>query len=138
MSGIGEEANIFIQAVLSGFVVMGIYDMIRIFRRILSHNLTAVTLEDLFVEGSDYISAISENIKTQMQEQMAADEGVIYFLDNDDMPEFNFQGITEQTNFYFNEKDELVIAFDEYEVAPGSMGAPEFVIPQEVTAAILK
>ena len=97
-----------------------------------------VTLEDLFVEGSDYISAISENIKTQMKEQMAADEGVIYFLDNDDMPEFNFQGITEQTNFYFNEKDELVIAFDEYEVAPGSMGAPEFVIPQEVTAAILK
>ena len=97
-----------------------------------------VTLEDLFAEGSDYISAISENIKTQMQEQMAADEGVIYFLDNDDMPEFNFQGITEQTNFYFNEKDELVIAFDEYEVAPGSMGAPEFVIPQEVTAAILK
>ena len=97
-----------------------------------------VTLEDLFVEGSDYISAISENIKTQMKEQMAADEGVIYFLDNDDMPEFNFQGITEQTNFYFNEKDELVIAFDEYEVAPGSMGAPEFVIPQEVTAALLK
>lgn len=97
-----------------------------------------VTLEDLFAEGSDYISAISENIKTQMKYQMAADEGVIYFLDNDDMPEFNFQGITEQTNFYFNEKDELVIAFDEYEVAPGSMGAPEFVIPQEVTAAILK
>lgn len=97
-----------------------------------------VTLEDLFTEGSDYISAISENIKTQMREQMAADEGVIYFLDNDDMPEFNFQGITEQTNFYFNENNELVIAFDEYEVAPGSMGAPEFVIPQEVTAAILK
>ena len=97
-----------------------------------------VTLEDLFAEGSDYISAISENIRTQMREQMAADEGVIYFLDGDDMPEFNFQGITEQTNFYFNEKDELVIAFDEYEVAPGSMGAPEFVIPQEVTAAILK
>lgn len=48
MSGVGEEANIFIQAVLSGFVVMGIYDMIRIFRRILPHNLTAVTLEDLF------------------------------------------------------------------------------------------
>lgn len=97
-----------------------------------------VTLADLFAEGSDYISAISENIKTQMKEQMAADEGVIYFLDNDDMPEFNFQGITEQTNFYFNERGELVIAFDEYEVAPGSMGAPEFVIPQEVTAALLK
>lgn len=97
-----------------------------------------VTLADLFAEGSNYLTVISENIKTQMREQMAADEGVIYFLDDEDMPEFNFQGITEQTNFYFNEKGELVIAFDEYEVAPGSMGAPEFVIPQEVTAAILK
>lgn len=97
-----------------------------------------VTLSDLFAEGSDYLSVISENIKAQMREQMAADEGVIYFLDDEDMPEFNFQGITEQTNFYFNEKGELVIAFDEYEVAPGYMGAPEFVIPQDVTAALLK
>lgn len=97
-----------------------------------------VTLADLFAKGSDYLTVISENIKTQMREQMAADEGVIYFPDDEDMPEFNFQGITEQTNFYFNEKGELVIAFDEYEVAPGYMGAPEFVIPQEVTAALLK
>ena len=97
-----------------------------------------VTLADLFAEGSDYLTVISENIKTQMREQMAADEGVIYFLDDEDMPEFNFQGITEQTNFYFNEKGELVIAFDEYEVAPGYMGASEFVIPQDVTATLLK
>ena len=54
------------------------------------------------------------------------------------MTEFNFQSITEQTNFYFNESGELVIAFDEYEVAPGYMGAPEFVIPQKVTAGLLK
>lgn len=95
-----------------------------------------VTLADLFAEGSDYISVISENIKTQMREQMVADEGVIYFLDDEDMPEFNFQSITEQTNFYFNESGELVIAFDEYEVAPGYMGAPEFVIPQEIVEAL--
>lgn len=95
-----------------------------------------VALADLFAEGSDYISVISENIKTQMREQMAADEGVIYFLDDEDMPEFNFQSITEQTNFYFNENGELVIVFDEYEVAPGSMGAPEFVIPQEIVEAL--
>ena len=95
-----------------------------------------VTLPDLFAEGSDYLTVISENIKTQMREQMAADEGVIYFLDDEDMPEFNFQGITEQTNFYFNENGDLVIAFDEYEVAPGYMGAPEFVIPQEIVEAL--
>ena len=95
-----------------------------------------VTLSDLFAEGSDYLSVISENIKNQMREQMAADEEVKYFLDDEDMPEFNFQGITEQTNFYFNENGELVIAFDEYEVAPGYMGAPEFVIPQEIVEAL--
>ena len=97
-----------------------------------------VALADLFAEGSNYISVISENIKTQMREQMVADEDVIYFLDDEDMTEFNFQSITEQTNFYFNESGELVIAFDEYEVAPGYMGAPEFVIPQKVTAGLLK
>lgn len=97
-----------------------------------------VTLADLFAKDSDYISVISENIKSQMRQQMAADEGVTYFLDDDDMPEFNFQEITDKTNFYFNEKGELVIAFDEYEVAPGYMGAPEFVIPDTVTEALYK
>lgn len=97
-----------------------------------------VTLADLFAEDSDYISVISENIKTQMLQQMAADEEVTYFLDDDDMPELNFQAITDKTNFYFNEKGKLVIAFDEYEVAPGYMGAPEFVIPDEVTERLYK
>lgn len=95
-----------------------------------------VTLADLFAKDSDYISVISENIKSQMRQQMASDEGVTYFLDDDNMTEFNFQEITDETNFYFNEKGELVIAFDEYEVAPGSMGAPEFVIPQEIVEAL--
>ena len=95
-----------------------------------------VTLADLFAKDSDYISVISENIKSQMRQQMASDEGVTYFLDDDNMPEFNFQEITDETNFYFNEKGELVIAFDEYEVAPGSMGAPEFVMPQEIVEAL--
>ena len=95
-----------------------------------------VTLADLFAKDSDYISVISENIKSQMRQQMASDEGVTYFLDGDNMAEFNFQEITDETNFYFNEKGELVIAFDEYEVAPGSMGAPEFVIPQEIVEAL--
>lgn len=95
-----------------------------------------VTLADLFAKDSDYISVISENIKSQMRQQMASDEGVTYFLDDDNMAEFNFQEITDETNFYFNEKGELVIAFDEYEVAPGSMGAPEFVIPQEIVEAL--
>ena len=81
---------------------------------------------------------ISDNIKLQMREQMAADEANKYFLDEKDFPEFNFTAITPDADFYFNHEGELVIAFDEYEVAPGYMGAPEFVIAKDVTDTISK
>ncbi len=97
-------------------------------------------LSDLFVEGSDYVGIISENIIAQMKEQMAQDEGKIYFVEGngDDIDEFNFKQMKEDQNFYFNEKGELVIAFDEYEVAPGYMGTVEFVIPSQVIESIVK
>lgn len=92
---------------------------------------------DLFTEGSDYISVISENIKKQMKEQMAADENVSYWLDSD-MPEWDFKEITDETGFYLNEKGEVVISFNEGDVAPMYMGCVEFVIPSEVLAEIRK
>ena len=98
-----------------------------------------LALKDLFVEGADYITPISENIKTQMREQMAADEMVHYWVDEtDEMAGNNFQAITDETSFYVNGEGQIVIAFDEYEVAPGYMGTVEFVIPDEVTADIRK
>ena len=66
-----------------------------------------------------------------MRQQMAEDEGKMYFLDTD-MPESDFQSITEDTTFYVNDSGKLVIVLDEYEVAPGSMGSVEFEIPTEV------
>ena len=32
----------------------------------------------------------------------------------------------------------IVVCFDKYEVAPGSSGSPEFVIPEEIVKDILK
>lgn len=94
-------------------------------------------LADLFTEGSDYVTAISDNIKEQMKEQMAADENKIYWLDSD-MPEWDFKGITDETGFYLNEKGEVVISFNEGDVAPMYMGCVEFTIPNEVLAGIRK
>ncbi len=96
-----------------------------------------LSLSDLFQEGSDYVSVISENIKEQMKEQMAADENVIYWLDSD-MPEWDFKEITDETGFYLNDKGEVVISFNEGDVAPMYMGCVEFVIPDEVLAEIRK
>ena len=92
-------------------------------------------LKALFQEGADYITPISEEIKRQMQERMDADENVYYWL-NDEIEEWNFQAITDETNFYLNEKDNVVIAFNEGDVAPMYMGTVEFEIPAEVLSAI--
>lgn len=98
-----------------------------------------LALKDLFAEGADYITPISENIKTQMHEQMEADDMVMYWVDDEEIPEeWNFHAITDETSFYLNEKDEIVIAFNEGDVAPMYMGTVEFVIPNEVTEGMRK
>ena len=86
-----------------------------------------VTLKELFPDRPGYISEISENIKAQMREQMAADDSKLYFLDSE-YPETDFNEITGDESFYFNGDGKLVIVFDEYQVAPGYMGVVEFVV----------
>ncbi|MBO5373377.1 MAG: DUF3298 domain-containing protein [Lachnospiraceae bacterium] len=98
---------------------------------------TMARLEDLFKEGADYIECISKEILSQMQMQMEKEEG-IYFIDTEDKTVEAFTKIKADENFYFNEAGELVIVFNEYEVAPGYMGCPEFVIPKEVTGNLFK
>lgn len=95
-----------------------------------------LTLENLFQEGGDYITAISDNIKSQMASQMAADESVAYFYQTD-MPETNFSQITGEENFYISDSGKLTLVFDEYAVAPGYMGVVEFEIPTEAIKDIV-
>ena len=95
-----------------------------------------IELKDLFKAGADYVTPISQEIKKQMKEQMDA-QTAFYFLDDEEMTDA-FKQIQEDQNFYLKEDGSLVIAFDEYEVGPGYIGAPEFVIPQEVVGEIRK
>lgn len=92
-------------------------------------------LKDLFAEDADYVSVISEEIIRQMK----ADADGVYWLEDTEIPkEDNFTAIKPDQNFYINQEGNLVIAFDEYEVAPGYMGALQFVIPNAVIEGILK
>ena len=52
------------------------------------------------------------------------------------MPEDDFQQIAADQSFYVNQQGQLVIAFNEYEVAPGYMGCPQFVIEDSVVAGL--
>ena len=94
-------------------------------------------LKDIFVDGVDYITPISENIKEQMRSQMEKDENISYWLD-DEIEESNFNEITEETNFYINQNNDVVICFNEGDVAPMYMGIIEFEIPAEVLKEIRK
>ncbi len=90
-----------------------------------------ISLKDLFKDQPDMLVSITANIKEQMEQQMAEDDSVSYFY-NTDMPDLNFKELTGDESFYFNRDGLLVITFDEYEVAPGYMGAVEFTIPSSV------
>lgn len=93
-------------------------------------------LKDLFKEGEDYITPISENIKEQMRSQMAADDNIYYWVDEKEIPEWNFDKITEETSFYLNQDGHIVISFNEGDVAPMYMGCVEFEIPDAVTETL--
>ena len=96
-----------------------------------------LSLSDLFLEGSDYVGAISADILRQMEEQVEAGEGD-YFIPGGIWPEEDcFQAIDADQSFYLDESGSLVIVFEEYEVAPGSMGMPRFVIDEQAISNIL-
>lgn len=99
-------------------------------------NKAIVSLPSLF-KNEEYIEIISDNIKTQMREQMKNDENIIYFIDQVDIPVDDFKSIKSDQNFYINQDNKLVILFDEYEIAPGYMGNPEFIIPTEIINDLL-
>lgn len=103
----------------------------RKFYNINKKNETALTLENMF-SRKDYVSIISENIKKQMEEQMKNDSDKVYWLNDPEMKNENFTKISKNQGFYINDKNELVICFDKYEVAPGYMGLVEFTIPRDI------
>ena len=90
-----------------------------------------VKLKDLFREDADWSAVLTREVRRQMEERMAADSGASYF------PE-ELTEIGPEQNFYFNESGELVLVLDEYTIAPGSMGMPEFTIPADVYETLRK
>ncbi|NLB88261.1 MAG: DUF4163 domain-containing protein [Syntrophomonadaceae bacterium] len=91
----------------------------------------AIGLADLFVEGSDYIDRINKEIKKQIEYRSQQEDQ--YFFEG----EWGFQTISENQGFYIKDED-IVICFAKYEIAPGAMGIPEFVINLDGFKDILK
>ena len=95
-------------------------------------NSILITLPSLFKDGA-YVDVISSYIVTEMKEQMAAGEDVVYFFSEDGWSE----KIIPDQNFYITSDNKLVISFDKYEAAPGYMGILTFEIPTDVVKDLL-
>ncbi|MGL4664964.1 MAG: DUF3298 and DUF4163 domain-containing protein [Clostridium butyricum] len=79
-----------------------------------------LNLKELFTSDYDYKSIINDEIKKQI-----AAEPDKYFESAD-----NFKGIGDSQNFYISGKN-LIIYYQQYEIAPYVAGIPEFNIPLE-------
>lgn len=92
-----------------------------------------ISLSDFLENKPDKLNAITENIKDQMRTQMAEDEEKTYFIDSEDFAaDSDFDKLTGDESFYIDDNNDLVISFDEYQVAPGYMGAVSFTIPSDI------
>lgn len=95
-----------------------------------------VKLSDI-AENDEFYSTVEAEIKRQMKQRMKNDSDAVYWVDSEDFGQ-NFEKLEADCNFYWNKKGEFVIVFDKYEVAPGSMGTPEFTIGKSVTDKVIK
>lgn len=90
----------------------------------------AVSLKD-YLGSQEKMDAVTAEIKKQMAEQTAKDENNIYFAEGE---EGGFTALKGEESFYPDEKGDIVVVFDEYEVAPGYMGVVRFTIPKAIFA----
>lgn len=77
-----------------------------------------LALKDLFTDNYDYTGLINEEIRRQI-----AINPEMYFGDP-----IGFNGISENQKYYI-QNGNLVIYFDQYEIAPYAAGIPEFRVP---------
>lgn len=95
-----------------------------------------VTLKGLFKEDADYITPISKIVKDEMIRRNNEEDGM-FWVEKDEFTD-GYEGITEDVNFFINNKGNIVICYDKYEVAAGAQGCPEFEIEKELIKDILK
>ncbi|OAS21634.1 DUF3298 domain-containing protein [Paenibacillus oryzisoli] len=95
-------------------------------------NQLLITLPSLF-KDEGYIQVISDYLRAQMIQQMKEDAGKVYWVEGvPNEVNFYFKSIKKDQSYYINKEGKLVIVFQKYEITPGYMGTPEFIIPSNL------
>ncbi len=96
----------------------------------LYYNIDLETGKDLKLSdllGPSYIERTNEIIINSINDRVKKGDMFFGYGDNEWTSE-KFTSITENTKFYINDNEKVVIVFDKYEIAPGYMGFVEFTI----------
>ena len=113
-------------------VVYNMADMVIVGQVMGSVGLSAVSIGG----DRDTIAAIAGSIAEQMKAQTAANPENTFWLDDEEMPDFDLAEMVKDADFFVNAQNEVVISFDEGDVAPMSSGMVQFTIPTDVLADI--
>lgn len=84
-----------------------------------------VTLSSLFPQGSDYVTVLSQQVKSWLEGR----EDAFFYQE--------FTSIDPEQSFYWGEDGSLVLVFDEGSVLPASSGNPEVTIPAQVVQQLM-
>ena len=76
------------------------------------------------VIGSENLAAADQQVRSQIEQRLAQDPTSFFDFNE----EGGYTGLSENQKFYINENRQAVIVFDEYEIAPGASGMPEFIL----------
>lgn len=97
-----------------------------------------LTLKGLFKDNADYVTILSDYIRSEMMRLNKEEEGMFWIDGETDEMFEGFKQIKADQNFYIDDAGKIVICFDKYDVAAGAQGSPEFVIPDNIVHDILK
>lgn len=101
-----------------------------------------VKLADLFKKNTDYKTAIKNDIKKQMLEHEKESEDVSYFVsdsaEDKKITGFSDDDLVSKASFYLDKNGNIVICYNQGDVAPMYMGALEFTLDKSAVADIPK
>lgn len=101
-----------------------------------------VKLADLFKKNTDYKTAIKNDIKKQMLEHEKESDEVSYFVsdsaEDKKITGFSDDDLVSKASFYLDKNGNIIICYNQGDVAPMYMGALEFTLDKNAVADILK
>lgn len=100
------------------------------------HTIDLKTGDDYKLEhwlGKDYAATVKNEVVRQIDLQNKENGSDLYFMD-----EVNKLTILPDQSYYINRDGQVVVTFPKYQIAPGYLGLPEFIMPINIKEVTVK